>query len=263
MKWCPGPNCNFAVVFEPDGSNKNLDVKCLCYHNFCWNCGEDAHSPLGCETVNQWGNKLYFLSENIGWFLSYAKPCPKFKIPIEKTKGCIECNVGFNFVSSVFEIGIVVVMKAAKTFKNLSAEHAKRLSELQGKLECNLEFINEAWLQVVECRRVLKWTYAYGYYLPENEKAKKELLEYTHGIAEASLERFHHYLESKLHDFLNGEALNGFNEFRFKIINLTNVAKNYFDGLVRALENGLVDVKGFSNMSESSNQEGFQKNNQH
>ncbi|KAK7260404.1 hypothetical protein RIF29_26422 [Crotalaria pallida] len=306
MKWCPGPNCNFAVVYEPDGSNKNLDVKCLCYHSFCWNCGEDAHSPLDCETVNQWGNKLYSLPENIGWFLSYAKPCPRCKITIEKTKQCIECKCGFQFcclclrdwkrccfegckgtqVNNFEEQGVEIDKNGEvkyvadkyihyydhwamneflrrKAFENLSAEHAKRLSELQGKLECNLEFINEAWLQLVECRRVLKWTYAYGYFLPENEKAKKELLEYTQGEADASLEKFHHYLESKLHEFLNGEALDGFNEFRFKIINLTNAARNYFDGLVRALENGLVDVKGFSNMSESSNQEGFQKNNQH
>lgn len=39
-----------------------------------------------------------------------------------------------------------------------------------------------AFVQIVECRRVLKWTYAYGYYLPEIELAKKQFFEYLQGI---------------------------------------------------------------------------------
>lgn len=27
------------------------------------------------------------------------------------------------------------------------------------------KYVVDAWLQIVECRRMLKWTYAYGYYL--------------------------------------------------------------------------------------------------
>lgn len=36
-------------------------------------------------------------------------------------------------------------------------------------------------LQIIECRRVLKWTYAYGYYLPNHENAKRQLFEYLQG----------------------------------------------------------------------------------
>lgn len=36
-------------------------------------------------------------------------------------------------------------------------------------------------VQIVECRRVLKWTYAYGYYLPENEHTKRQFFEYSQG----------------------------------------------------------------------------------
>ncbi|KAF5197747.1 Ibr domain-containing protein, partial [Thalictrum thalictroides] len=45
----------------------------------------------------------------------------------------------------------------------------EKLSHKQCQLESQLKFITEAWLQIIECRRVLKWTYAYGYYLPEHE----------------------------------------------------------------------------------------------
>jgi hypothetical protein len=34
-------------------------------------------------------------------------------------------------------------------------------------------------LQIIECRRVLKWTYAYGYYL--EDKVKSEFFEYLQG----------------------------------------------------------------------------------
>lgn len=33
--------------------------------------------------------------------------------------------------------------------------------------------------QIIECRRVLKWTYAYGYYL--DDKVKSEFFEYLQG----------------------------------------------------------------------------------
>ena len=36
-------------------------------------------------------------------------------------------------------------------------------------------------MKIVECRRVLKWTYAYGYYLPEEDIAKKRFFEYLQG----------------------------------------------------------------------------------
>lgn len=40
-------------------------------------------------------------------------------------------------------------------------------------------------LQIVECRRVLKWTYSYGFYLPEHEHAKRQFFEYLQGLTSA------------------------------------------------------------------------------
>lgn len=37
-----------------------------------------------------------------------------------------------------------------------------------------LKFINEAWAQIVECRRILKYTYAFGYYSWEDPDNKDE-----------------------------------------------------------------------------------------
>ena len=90
---------------------------------------------------------------------------------------------------------------------------------------------------------MLKWTYAYGYYLPEHEHAKKQFFEYLQGEAESGLERLHQCAEKELQLFLNTDGPSKeFNDFRTKLAGLTSVTRNYFENLVRALENGLSDV---------------------
>lgn len=122
--------------------------------------------------------------------------------------------------------------------------HLEKLSDIQCQPESQLKFITEAWLQIVECRRVLKWTYAYGYYLPEHEHAKRQFFEYLQGEAESGLERLHQCAEKELQGYLNVDKgpSKDFNEFRMKLAGLTSVTRNYFENLVRALENGLSDV---------------------
>ncbi|RRT75961.1 hypothetical protein B296_00030706 [Ensete ventricosum] len=60
-------------------------------------------------------------------------------------------------------------------FHNLQSRHKARadLQSMQTEKHFNM--------QIVECRRVLKWTYAYGYYLPEQEHAKRQFFEYLQG----------------------------------------------------------------------------------
>ena len=65
-----------------------------------------------------------------------------------------------------------------------------------------LKFITEALKQVVECRRMLKWTYAYGFFLDDSEWARRNFFEFQQGEAEASLERLHEETETKLSDFI-------------------------------------------------------------
>ncbi|KAF8393892.1 hypothetical protein HHK36_020092 [Tetracentron sinense] len=98
----------------------------------------------------------------------------------------------------------------------------EKLSDKQCQPESQLKFITEAWLQIIECRRVLKWTYAYGYYLPEFEHAKRQFFEYLQGEAESGLERLHQCAEKELQVYLNAEGPSkDFNEFRTKLAGLT------------------------------------------
>ncbi|GJW31258.1 probable E3 ubiquitin-protein ligase ARI8 [Tanacetum coccineum] len=109
--------------------------------------------------------------------------------------------------------------------------------------ETPLDFIMEAWLQIIECRRVLKWTYVYGYYIPEKEKEKKAIFEFLQGEAEVGLERLHLCAEKELQLYIKKDAeaatKDNFNSFREKLTCLTEVTRSYFKNLVQALENGL------------------------
>ncbi|KAK4744006.1 hypothetical protein SAY87_010318 [Trapa incisa] len=145
--------------------------------------------------------------------------------------------------------------KALADSNQMQTVHLEKLSDTQCQPESQLKFIIEAWQQIVECRRVLKWTYAYGYYLPEYEHAKKQFFEYLQGEAESGLERLHQCAEKELLQFLSddGPASSSFNDFRTKLAGLTSVTKNYFENLVRALENGLSDVDSHGTCNRVAN----------
>lgn len=149
-------------------------------------------------------------------------------------------------------------VKALADHQRVKDEEFKKLSVSQDIPEAHFEFISKAWLQVVECRRALEWSYSYGYYLPDSEPAKKQFFEYLQGEAESTLEKLHNCVESELKEFLDVDGLSKkFSEFRTKLVGLTTVTGNYFEKLVRALENGLSDVnshgtKGLEDEAEDS-----------
>ncbi|CAH2059884.1 unnamed protein product [Thlaspi arvense] len=293
IKWCPSPGCEYAIDFGSGSEGgENYDVSCLCSYEFCWNCSEDAHRPVDCDTVSKWILKNSDESENTNWILANTKPCPSCNRQIEKNQGCnhMSCSIcraqfcwlclreykdGHYFHQSCHQYKAMNVvadddkrimakraierythyyerwasnqssrLKAMEDLEKLQSVQLKELSDKQRTPETQLQFTVEAWLQIIECRRVLKWTYSYGYYLPQQETVKKSFFEYLQGEAETGLERLHRCAEMELKPFVNeAKAPPEFNDFRKKIIGLTKVTKTYFENLVKALENGLADVE--------------------
>ncbi|KAF7132220.1 hypothetical protein RHSIM_Rhsim09G0029900 [Rhododendron simsii] len=286
-KWCPGPGCEYAVEFVVGSEN--------------YDCTEDAHRPVDCDTVAKWITKNSAESENTNWILAYTKPCPKCKRPIEKNHGCMhmtcrapcrfefcwlclgaysghgQCN-GYKATDEAErkkEMAKISIerythyyerwaanessrQKALAGLHEMKTVNLKKLSDKQSQPETQLKFMTEAWLQIVECRRVLKWTYAYGYYLPEPEQVKRQFFEYLQGEAEAGLERLHLCAEKDVQTYLGREPPpTDFNDFRSKLVGLTSVTRKYFENLVRAFENGLSDVDSQgTSRGEASSREG-------
>ncbi len=60
----------------------------------------------------------------------------------------------------------------------------EKLSELTATPTSQLKFVFDAWQQVIECRRIIKWTYAYGFYkfdaeADESVKSQQEFFEFN------------------------------------------------------------------------------------
>ncbi|CAH2038804.1 unnamed protein product, partial [Thlaspi arvense] len=306
MKWCPAPGCEHAIDFA--AGTGSYDVSCLCSYSFCWNCTEEAHRPVDCDTVALWIRKNSAESENMNWILANSKPCPRCKRPIEKNHGCMHMTctppckfefcwlclnawtehgerTGGFYACNRYEVARKEGLydeaekrremaknslerythyyerwasnqtsrqKAMADLRRLQSEKLEKLSDIQRTPESQLKFITDAWLQIIECRRVLKWTYAYGYYLPDHEK--RQFFEYLQGEAESGLERLHKCVEKELEPFeTTAGTPQEFNLFRAKLTGLTSITKTYFENLVKALENGLADVDTQAASSKSIN----------
>ncbi|KAK1312071.1 putative E3 ubiquitin-protein ligase ARI8 [Acorus calamus] len=224
------------------------------------------------------------------WLPLNPKACPKCGMPVEKRDGCMRvacargpwcahefcwlclrewsvhggpCN-GFEgrrrrraLPRSRWMVARVTFERYAHYFERWSVNDASmakaqsnfaRLRERQDVQDCG--FVLDAWMGIVECRRVLKWSYAYGYYLlaqeeEEEEEGKKKkkkrgLFEFLQGAAETELERLHKLAEVDLQAFMDAEGrCEGFLDFREEIVKLTRVTRSHFENLVRAVEKGL------------------------
>ncbi|PWA38650.1 Zinc finger, C6HC-type [Artemisia annua] len=277
IKWCPGLGCDYAVEFDDD------------FTTDCYNCMEEAHSPLDCQTVGKWLMKNMAEAENTSWILANTKPCPNCKIWIERYGGCpsMTCICGYEFCWLCLEPSrghnnllaacgreggkvnederqCELAKKSADTYThyyerwaanekyrkqalvdlhNVETVHLEKISSAHYLPRAELMFFIDAWSQIVECRRVLKWAYAYGYYIPKEEEPKTVFFEYVLGEAEDSLKRLHLCVEKELQTCI--EYGYGFKQINSSIANVTGltiVTRTYFQNLVRALENRLSEV---------------------
>ncbi|KAK4892301.1 hypothetical protein LTR27_009135 [Elasticomyces elasticus] len=91
LKWCPAPNCVYAVecsVKKRDLMKIVPTVHCECKHAFCFGCTLPDHQPCPCSLVKKWLKKCEDDSETANWISANTKECPKCHSTIEKNGGC-------------------------------------------------------------------------------------------------------------------------------------------------------------------------------
>ncbi|CAI9754511.1 unnamed protein product [Fraxinus pennsylvanica] len=226
----PCPKCKRPI--EKNQGCMHITCTPPCKFEFCWLC-LGSWTEHGEKTGGFYACNRYEVAKQEGLFDETEKRREMAKNSLERYTHYYE-RWATNQSSR---------QRALENLHQMETVHLEKLSDKQCQPESQLKFIIEAWLQIVECRRVLKWTYAYGYYLPEHERAKKQFFEYLQGEAESGLERLHQCAEKEFQGYLNaGGPSKDFNEFRTKLAGLTSVTKNYFENLVQALEYGLSDV---------------------
>ncbi|RPA79156.1 hypothetical protein BJ508DRAFT_211354 [Ascobolus immersus RN42] len=91
LRWCPAPNCIYAI--ECGVRQKQLNqvvptVLCDCGYQFCFGCGLADHLPCPCSLVKKWLKKCEDDSETANWISAHTKECPICVSTIEKNGGC-------------------------------------------------------------------------------------------------------------------------------------------------------------------------------
>ncbi|CAE7781353.1 putative E3 ubiquitin-protein ligase ARI5 [Symbiodinium microadriaticum] len=313
VKWCTNPvGCQYACEYP---GVEIVDVQCNCSFIWCWGCGEEAHKPASCQTVNQWNVKNSAESENISWIRAHTKKCPKCHKPIEKNQGCnhMVCSkaggcghefcwlclgdwsthgtsTGGYYQCNIYDKQSKEGKHADEERSRLKAKHAldkymfyferfmdhdrgmkltvTEEQDIEGKVQklhddhgfeiIELQFLYDALRQVRACRRVLKWTYVYGYYL--DDSSEKNLFEFLQKDLEKNTDCLHEMLEKDFDRmFFNpseGQPLSqadvhqNFKVFRSHATNYTNVTQKFMDKVLKDLgsDSGL----GQKNLWQSS-----------
>ncbi len=91
MKWCPAPNCEYAIecgVKKWQLTQVVPTVTCHCGRPFCFGCALIDHQPCPCVLVKKWLKKCADDSETSNWISANTKECPKCFSTIEKNGGC-------------------------------------------------------------------------------------------------------------------------------------------------------------------------------
>lgn len=85
IKWCPGINCGRAVKVQLSEARR---IRCECGHEYCFQCLQPWHAPVGCALLKIWLKQCSDDSETYNWINAFTKDCPKCKTAIEKNGGC-------------------------------------------------------------------------------------------------------------------------------------------------------------------------------
>ncbi|KAG0169308.1 hypothetical protein DFQ30_003745 [Apophysomyces sp. BC1015] len=93
LRWCPAPDCEYAVECHIPNTSLTTVVpttQCACDYRFCFGCGLPDHQPSICVLVKKWLKKCEDDSETANWISAHTKECPNEKChsTIEKNGGC-------------------------------------------------------------------------------------------------------------------------------------------------------------------------------
>ncbi|CAG9313202.1 unnamed protein product [Blepharisma stoltei] len=118
-------------------------------------------------------------------------------------------------------------------------EKMQELHDLKQYPIGELEFLKQAAEQVVKCRRVLKWTYCFGYYLKSG--AEKDLFEHLQEKLEENTEHLHELIEKPLDMYMSPDTIDRspFYQYKSELTNYFQVTKTFMEHLLDGIESGL------------------------
>ncbi|PWA37655.1 zinc finger, RanBP2-type [Artemisia annua] len=224
----PCPKCKRPI----EKNNGCMHMTCTppCKYQFCWLCLR-RWSKHGEETGGFYACNRYE-AENYKEGVDEAAEHER-----EMAKNSLE---KYTFFYERWAANQSSRKKALDDLNKMQTKYIAKFGKTHVLPETYFDFIIDAWCQIIECRRLLMWTYAYGYYLPDQELVKKQFFEDIQGEAEQRLEQLHLCAEKEVFTLYKKKApQDEIDNFRTKLVGLTSVTCTYFENLVKALDNGL------------------------
>jgi len=227
----PCPKCKRPI--EKNQGCMHMTCQAPCGYEFCWLC-LGAWKDHGERTGGFYACNRYEEAKQQGQYESTEKRRIIAKNSLERYMHYYERWAEHDNAHK----------KAQKDVGEMASTLLERLGDIQNTPASQLRFVTDAIQQVAECRRILKWTYAFGYYKPSQDQNKKRFFEYIQGEAEHQLERLSEAVEIELgthmkkpsSDLSPEQAIEAFNEFRGKLGGLTAVTHKSFSTLISELE---------------------------
>eukprot|EP00923_Selenidium_pygospionis_P016072 GHVN01028145.1.p1 GENE.GHVN01028145.1~~GHVN01028145.1.p1 ORF type:complete len:571 (+),score=103.68 GHVN01028145.1:675-2387(+) len=179
----------------------------------CFECGNEWHNPVPCEVLKEWESRKKTDGRNAFWMFINSKPCPNktCQAPIQKDSGCLHmtctrCSHQFCWLcmsdwqnhkypcnTAKAPLTVERDMRAESPqmtvynhyFNRFNAHHEgqmyagavlkQEVTSLVSHLDSDVaQVYMQAVDTIVECRRMLKFSYAFGFYIHGLHNTKEE-----------------------------------------------------------------------------------------
>ncbi|XP_044955369.1 probable E3 ubiquitin-protein ligase ARI5 [Hordeum vulgare subsp. vulgare] len=228
------PKCRRAIE-KNNGCNH---MSCPCGHHFCWLCfkpaGTQGHYACEGDVYRPATQRKSKESKEEATARQARASLDRYLFHYERWAGNLKS-----------------LEKARQDMDKLERSELEEMAAAVGiKAVTELDFVTEAYKEIVYGRRVLRWAHAYGYYLdPERDGKKRELFDYLQGEANSSLELLHKCAEVDRKDiFCSGGDSSKvmkkkvLKDYRIRMVNLTVASRTFMGNLVKAFESNLSEV---------------------
>jgi len=229
LAWCPAAGCERVL----ESHAKLNTVQCSCGHVFCFRCCLDAHAPCSCSEAADWMSRDKGAANlDSKFLLENTKACPNCHVRTKKEGGCMyitcrcktswcwhcgqdgkdhhvwECNrpkyeggdskgselSRYLFYFERYYNHRESTKAAAKQLALTEDKMAKLVAE--GMHWKQVDFVRHATELVIQCRRVLSWSYARAFFI--QDKGLKQLFEYRQSELEQYTEKLNQLTEGSL-----------------------------------------------------------------